>query len=159
MGSATSSTAAGAAAPAEPTDLLGRWRLDRWIDVDRTGERWCVAGEAELARTTDGRVRWSEHGELRRRDGGSRVAPDPTPVRRLLWVEHRGDGWWVTFEDGRDFHPWVVDQQLRHPCGPDLYLGWITVSVFARVDPGWTVTWRCRGPDKDYRMHTRHTRR
>lgn len=81
-------------------------------------------------------------------DGGE------TSVFRHLFVEQRPDGWWVTFEDGRDFHPWSVGPSVVHPCGADTYEGRIQVDS----PDAWTVVWVVSGPAKDYTMTTRLTR-
>lgn len=76
------------------------------------------------------------------------------PVNRTLFVELRDEGWFVTFDDGRDFHPWEPGEEVVHPCAADTYVGRIEL-----VDPGtWTVEWHVTGPAKDYTMASRLTR-
>lgn len=130
----------------DPRELAGRWRFDRDIE-DRLGPLRHVTGSTELVAEDDGRVRWSESGTMTW-DGGE------TSVFRHLFVEERPDGWWVTFEDGRDFHPWSVGQSVVHPCGADTYEGRIQVES----PDAWTVVWVVSGPAKDYTMTTRLTR-
>ena len=130
----------------DPLVLLGSWSFERVID-DRLGPTRQVAGTTELTRQDDGRVRWSETGTMTW-DGGA------TEVFRTLFVEARDDGWWVTFDDGRDFHPWSIDQQVVHPCGADTYTGRITMDE----PQAWTIVWTVSGPAKDYTMTTRLTR-
>jgi hypothetical protein len=130
----------------DPRDLLGSWRFRRTVD-DRLGPDRHVAGTSDLTLEDDGRVRWSERGTMTW-DGGS------TPVSRTLFVEDRPDGWWVTFDDGRDFHPWEVGDRVLHPCGADTYDGRIDVTG----PDTWTVEWRVSGPAKDYTMTTHLSR-
>lgn len=129
-----------------PTDLLGEWAFTRRID-DRAGRRrGTVSGSSTLELEPDGRVRWSEEGKL--------VWPGeaPLPVRRTLRVEPRDEGWFVTFEDGSEFHPWRPGQVVEHPCRADLYRGLIHEP--AAGSRGWSVVWECVGPGKDYTMTT-----
>jgi hypothetical protein len=129
-----------------PLDLLGRWTLERTIEDRREDETLHVTGTTTLTAESPDRVCWSEEGTLVRA-GGARV-----PVTRTLYVVRRDDGWWVTFEDGRDFHPWRPGATVDHPCAPDHYRGRVDVPA----DPalGWTVTWEVSGPHKDYTMRT-----
>lgn len=130
----------------DPTSLLGSWVLTRTIEDRLSGEPSTVDGVTGLELLDDGRVRWSESGTLRR---GDLVVP----VSRTLFVEQRDTGWFVTFEDGRDFHPWLPGDRVVHPCGSDIYVG--------RVEGGvdrWTVVWEVGGPAKDYRMTSELTR-
>lgn len=60
----------------------------------------------------------------------------------------------MTFEDGRDFHPWTPGAQVVHPCAADLYTGRVDVEPPDR----WRVVWECRGPAKNYRMESVLTR-
>ncbi len=129
-----------------PLDLLGTWQFERTIE-DRLGPRRRVTGATMLEVIDDGRVRWSETGTMTW-DGGE------TPVFRTLFVEQRADAWRVTFENGRDFHPWSVGIDVVHPCGADTYDG--RVEVFGPA--AWTVIWRVSGPAKDYTMTTHLTR-
>jgi len=133
--------------PAEPSALLGSWSLSRTID-DRWGdETSTVDGTSELAMLEDGRIRWSERGVLHRATGD-------VPVQRVLFVERRDDGWFVTFDDGRDFHPWTPGSEVVHPCAPDTYRGRVDVLG----DDRWTVRWDVAGPAKDYTMTSTLTR-
>lgn len=133
-------------AQTEPTDLLGEWAFTRRIDDRRGGRRGTVSGRSTLALQPDGRVVWSEEGSL--------VWPGsaPLPVSRTLLVEPREDGWFVTFADGTEFHPWRPGEVVEHPCRADLYRGLIHEPVGGTR--GWSVMWECRGPDKDYSMTT-----
>lgn len=131
----------------DPLSLLGAWTLARTIDDRKGPETSTVQGTTELARQGDGRVRWSESGTLQR--GGHEI-----PVNRTLYVELRDAGWFVTFDDGRDFHPWEPGEEVVHPCAADTYVGRIEL-----VDADtWTVEWNVTGPAKDYTMISRLTR-
>lgn len=124
----------------DPRDLVGTWDLARVIVDHRGNAELHMTGTAELVRGADGRIRWAESGTLDR--GGSAV-----PVSRVLFVEERADGWFVTFEDGRDFHAWEPGREVEHQCTPDLYAGRIDGSTRR-----WTVEWTVTGPAKDYVM-------
>jgi hypothetical protein len=88
-------------------------------------------------------VVWEEQGTWHRAEGD-------VPVRRRLRLERTGDGWWVRFEDGRDFHPWRPGEQVVHECPPDTYRGEVAGDT-----EGWRIVWEASGPRKDYRMITR----
>lgn len=133
-----------ASVPVTPLDLLGDWTFTRTIDDRAASEQLAVEGAMRLELQPDGRVCWSETGVLTRQQ-------QTTPVSRTLFIERRADGWFVTFSDGRDFHPWTTGEHVEHPCGPDVYRGHITVD-----DPTsrWGVEWVVEGPAKDYSMWT-----
>lgn len=133
--------------PHDPLSLLGRWTFTRDIDDHRAGERITVAGAMLLRGDADG-IQWDETGTMTR----SGVASD---VFRTLFLAPRAGGWFVTFADGRDFHPWAVGEALSHPCSADLYSGRIDVAADAN---SWVVHWDVTGPAKDYHMETRITR-
>jgi hypothetical protein len=131
----------------DPLSLLGTWTMARTIDDRQAGERSTVDGTTELEMQGDGRVRWTERGTFRRPAGD-------IPVSRVLFVEPRETGWFVTFDDGRDFHPWAPGDEVVHPCVADTYTGRIEPHGPAR----WTVRWDVTGPAKDYTMITELTR-
>ncbi|MFD7022662.1 DUF6314 family protein [Promicromonospora sukumoe] len=150
----------------DPHRLVGTWLFVREIEHD-DGAAYTADGEARFSREDDGRVRWAERGTLRW-DGGS------TPVTRTLFlVREAGSdggaapgndpsadgkpatGWRVTFEDGRDFHPWTAGA-VEHLCGRDLYAGGLAVAAVPAQD--WELRWRVTGPEKAYLMHTHYTR-
>lgn len=156
----------------DPTMLLGEWRFTRSIDDRAAGEAMSADGTLTLgvddgaeptgaqptgaAPAAASRIRWSERGTLR--IGGRELE-----VFRTMFVVRRGDGWFVLFEDGRDFHPWTAGEQVEHLCGADLYRGRIELDAppgnAGRAAPrAWTVRWDVRGPAKDYTMVTRLTR-
>jgi len=131
----------------DPLELIGTWALARQI-VDRAlDEHSTVDGTTVLTLQLDGRVRWAESGVLTRRDSA-------IPVSRVLFVEQRAGGWFVTFEDGRDFHPWAPSTPVRHDCAPDLYIG----TLDRLDDDRWSVVWEVSGPGKDYTMTSILTR-
>ena len=132
----------------DPLELLGSWELSRVIVDRRADEQSSVEGRTDFAREDDGRIRWSESGTLRR--GGTRVE-----VSRVLFLEPRESGWFVTFEDGRDFHPWAPGSEVEHPCAPDTYLGVVKVLATDR----WSIEWQVSGSSKDYTMSSVLTRR
>lgn len=153
-----------------PLDLLGTWRLHRDVEDRRDRQRLRVTGSTTLERLDDGRVRWHDEGTL------FRPGAEAAPVHRTLHAVPPGHpdepdggstggtgctrgtggtGWWVTFEDGRPFHPWLLGTDVEHPCGEDRYRGRVDVS-----DPrlAWRVVWDVRGPGKDYTMRTTYSR-
>lgn len=136
-----------------PLELLGTWTLSRDIEDRYAGQHLHVDGTTRLARvrgpdSSEARVSWSESGLLTR---ACASPADPVAVSRELLVVRRGDGWWVLFEDGRDFHPWRPGGWVDHPCGADHYRG--LVDLGARASGGsWMVTWQVTGPLKDYTM-------
>ncbi|WP_157236789.1 DUF6314 family protein [Promicromonospora sukumoe] len=139
----------------DPFRLVGTWDFRREIR-HADGAEYSADGEARFSVEDDGRVRWAEHGTLR-------WAAGTTPVTRTLFVvrEAGRDGgavarWRVTFEDGRDFHPWTAGA-VEHLCGRDLYQGGIEVP--ARPTSSWELRWHVTGPEKDYLMHTWYTER
>lgn len=160
-----------------PSQLLGSWSFTRSIAEHRTGARYRAHGTARFSPATGGRVRWFEEGVLTT-DGGSR------PFTRTLFLVPGAQGWTVTFEDGRFFHPWV-DGRVTHLCGRDTYRGDIAGPQSsgagncgtqssdtgihgagssgtgvdqdrepASCDAGWQITWTVSGPHKDYTMTT-----
>ncbi|GAA4823350.1 DUF6314 family protein [Tomitella cavernea] len=144
----------------DPRTLLGRWAFSRTIDDRLVGDTKTVDGAITLS--ADGeRVRWHEEGTLH-------LGAQNLPVTRTMFVEPRGDGWFVVFEDGHDFHPWATGTQVQHLCGADLYSGRIALGEVgpdgqqhdgrAPRPESWTVRWDVAGPSKDYTMTTRLTR-
>lgn len=140
-----------------PSQLLGSWSFTRSIAEHRTGARYRAHGTARFSPATGGRVRWFEEGVLTT-DGES------SPFTRTLFLVPGAQGWTVTFEDGRFFHPWV-DGRVTHLCGRDTYRGDIAGPQSsgtgggqdrepASCDAGWQITWTVSGPHKDYTMTT-----
>lgn len=135
-----------------PLELLGTWTLERTVDDRTTGEARSVSGDTTMSLLDDGRVRWDERGVMR-------WPGHEVPVSRTLFVEQRGEDWFVTFEDGRDFHPWSTETPVDHDCPPDVYTGAITVDRDGEELQTWRVEWTARGPAKDYTMLSRLVRR
>lgn len=134
----------------DPRDLLGDWVFERVVDDRLAGELLDVRGTTTLSATDGGAVRWAEEGVLRR---GSLELP----VSRVLHLVPGSEGWRVTFEDGRDFHPWEPGKEVVHLCGADTYRGLVEVAPGERPD-SWSVVWRVIGPSKDYTMTTQLSR-
>lgn len=123
-------------------ELAGRWSLARRVADRRTGQQGTVRGSLVIAADDDG-LRWEERGTLT-------WAGADHPVRRVYLLRERGDGWWVEFEDGREFHPWRPGAVVSHPCRADVYSGLIDVDG-DRIRTCWDV----RGPGKEQRLVTR----
>jgi hypothetical protein len=98
------------------------------------------------------RLRWTEEGVLR-------MAGAETRARRVyLWRLTPPDMVDVAYEDGRHFHAFAMalgsGADVAHDCPPDVYSG-----SYAFENPDrWRLSWRVRGPRKDYRMTTSHAR-
>lgn len=146
--------------PVDPRALAGTWQLHRTID-DRVAEATgTVTGTTEIEVADEDRLRWSESGIM---DWHGRQVPITRVlhlVRRPVLEQPTADAWFVLFDDGRDFHPWVTGERVEHPCGADLYRGRIDVE---RAESGrqhlsplerWTVKWDVTGPAKDYTLRT-----
>jgi hypothetical protein len=134
--------------PVDPIDILtGRWRIERrLIDLD-AGIAGDFRGHATFAPADDG-LGWTEHGRLRL--GGH----DSEAGRRLAIVP-TADGWLVTFEDGRPFHPLDLSgAPVEHRCGDDRYLGEYRVLGPDTLH----VTWHVTGPRKDQRIDSSYHR-
>lgn len=126
----------------DPTDLLGTWRLERVIEDRRLRDTSQVDGTLVLAPAGPGEVSWEERARWHRPDGD-------VEVRRGLRVVRADDGWWVRFDDGRDFHPWSPGEEVVHDCDPDTYRGRVSGTTYE-----WTIVWVVTGPAKDYTMTT-----
>lgn len=128
-----------------PGDLGGTWTFRRRLADLGTGR----FGSAHGTLTVDPADRsWSEVGELRW-DGRS------VPVTRTLGFAIVGGEWWMTFADGRAFHPWRLGEIVEHPCAPDVYRGLVRLDRAAtRLRIGWDVT----GPGKQHRIVSRYVR-
>lgn len=130
--------------------LLGRWRIERWVDDHRSGARGSFEGDVTFveARPCSGgtggdRALYREVGEMR---WGAYTGP---AARSLDYERVPGATVMVHFADGRLF----VGLDLRsgawravHVCGADRYE--ITTLVCSRdiVEE----RWRVRGPAKSY---------
>ncbi len=130
----------------DPSDLAGEWAVVREVLDRRTGQRGSFRGR--LTVTPDGPGwAWHEAGEFTW--GGQ-----ARPAGRALSVRPRPDGWWLTFADGRPFHPLRADEPLVHPCGDDVYEGRFSDVGADQL----TITWDVRGPAKDQLIVSRLTR-
>lgn len=127
----------------DPLNLLGDWHFRRVIDDHLANERSRVVGTLTIVADGD-RIRWSESGELDWR--GEKIE-----VSRVNFLQRRAGGWFVTFEDGRDFHPWAPGEPVVHDCGAAVYRGCV---LQGSRDSAWTVEWHVEGPNKDYTMTT-----
>jgi uncharacterized protein DUF6314 len=79
------------------------------------------------------------------------------PAARRLSIAPAGDGWLVSFDDGRPFH--ALDLAggacaVEHVCGDDRYAG-----EYRLIDAGTlAVRWRVTGPGKDLEITTTYRR-
>ena len=130
---------------AAPGDLTGGWRFHRRLRDTRTGEFGRARGWLTV---DDVHCSWIEVGEL---EWGGRSVP----ITRTMGFTRMDGEWWMTFADGRAFHPWRPGVSVEHPCGGDVYRGLLAVSADGcAVRIGWDV----RGPDKDQRILTTYRR-
>lgn len=126
--------------PRRLQDFKGAWRFERQI-VHADGQHAQVSGRA-VWRPEGARLVCEEAGEMRL------AGHAPMQVsRRYLWEADMA----VRFEDGRFFHHVPPDGgAATHWCEPDRYDGRYDFSRW----PDFRVTWRVRGPRKDYHMIT-----
>ncbi|WP_299848702.1 DUF6314 family protein [uncultured Roseovarius sp.] len=119
-------------------DFEGKWRLKRQITPATTPPGQFL-GVATWSRAAHG-LTYHEMGELQ-------IAGHPamSAERCYLWQSDLS----VWFDDGRFFHhvP-AVGGETSHWCDPDQYNGIYDFSNW----PRFSVTWRVKGPAKDYRM-------
>lgn len=138
----------------DPRRLVGVWTFDRLITDRMAGEELHVDGTVTFSAQDDDLVLWREQGTLHR--GVAHLA-----VERTLQIVRRPGGsqqWDVTFEDGREFHPWSPQVWVEHLCGADTYRGLVLADGNGQVPTAVSVTWEVSGPRKDYTMVTRLTR-
>ncbi len=126
-------------------ELVGQWRLQRRLVDRRTSTFGRVEGRLTIE-AGSARLRWVEAGQLT-------WAEQCLTVSREYGLEFIDGQWWMTFADGRLFHPWTPGQVVRHDCVDDLYVGLVQVSA-ARMRTVWDVT----GPAKHQRIVTRFER-
>jgi Family of unknown function (DUF6314) len=126
----------------EPSSMVGTWTIAREL-VDRTTDQsGTFSGELAVAADTAG-FTWKESGTLTWM-GRTRPAFRHLALRQL-------DGlWWMTFSDGRPFHPWRSGVELTHPCGADMYRGDLASPSPDQVH----ITWDITGPAKNQRIVT-----
>ncbi len=115
--------------------------LDRRLELSGS-----FTGTAVIERDEDG-YSWRETGTVSW-DGRS------APAFRNLALRIEEGRWWMTFADGRPFHPWRLDEPVVHPCAADTYRGRLTLDG-DRLRVLWDVT----GPTKQHRIITTHRRR
>jgi hypothetical protein len=127
----------------DPRELVGRWTLRRRLADRAAGQ--CGRAIGQLTITPD--LAWQETGELH---WGGRVLPF---ARTMAFAERAGE-WWVTFADGRPFHPWRLGTPVEHPCAADIYCGRVELAA-DRLRVLWDVT----GPAKHQRILTEYRRR
>ena len=132
------------AAP-EPDELVGRWSIDRDLEDVRAGRRGHFTGMLSVEPATHG-YRWLNYGSFTWGDyQGS--------AERQLGLSVRDGEWWMTFADGRAFHPWRYNARLVHPCADDLYRG--SVSYDPSSSDRMRICWEVTGPRKHQRIISR----
>jgi len=126
----------------DPSALVGEWSIKRNLLDRATGQRGLFVGTLAVAPNPDGFC-WSESGEL---SWSGRTLP---AFRRLALRRIEGE-WWMTFADGRQFHPWTVGDPVVHPCAEDTYRGLITIlGSEAGAASELQIVWEIEGPEKD----------
>lgn len=128
--------------PRELKDFEGAWRFTRAV-VEAGGRVVQVTGRAVWQADGAG-LRYTETGEMR--------LPGHAPMR--VERSHHWDADLGVFFDGGAFFHHVPPEggATAHWCDPDQYDGVYDFSAW----PEFSVTWRVRGPRKDYRMTTRY---
>ena len=132
----------------DPANLVGEWIISR--DITDFGARisGTFQGRLLVVADTDGYA-WAESGTLQWRDRSS-------PAARNLRLQHQETGWWMTFADGRPFHPWRPNSEVVHHCGRDVYTGIISRRP---ATPGQIeISWNVAGPAKHYRLDSQYRR-
>jgi hypothetical protein len=127
----------------DPNAALGRWHFDRRVVDNLAAATGCAHGELLVTPAEGTALDWHETGQL---TWGGRTVP----VTRSLRVERLDDEWWMTFADGRPFHPWRPGEWVVHPCAEDTYTGRVEING-DRIRTEWRVT----GPVKDQLLVTR----
>jgi hypothetical protein len=127
--------------------MVGTWTIARDLLDRTTGQRGTFTGDLTVATDCDG-FTWHESGSLTwmGRTG---------PAFRHLALRRLDGLWWMTFSDGRPFHPCQSGVELAHPCGADLYRGELSAPSPDAV----TITWDVTGPEKNQRITTTLRRR
>jgi hypothetical protein len=122
-------------------ELVGSYALRRSVQDRRAHLAGTVTGSMNVVVEVD-RLAWRECGEL---SWNGRTVP----VSRTSFLVDLDGQPWMTFADGRPFHPWRPGEDVSHPCGADLYVGRIEVSP-----AGIRTVWRVTGPAKEQRLTT-----
>lgn len=129
-----------------PDALIGRWSLQRRLQ-DRPSGRFGRAEGVLTVSADDFGTRWAERGRLT-------LGEYTGEFTRTLFTRQVDGRWWMTFHDGRPFHPWQPGLRVEHPCRDDLYRGGVWI-----IDPDrFRMWWDVSGPNKSQRIFTRLTR-
>lgn len=127
-------------------DFAGTWRLSRRIEDRRAGRKGRMEGRAAFTPEAQTLV-YRETGCLEL--GADRLEAAQSHV----WRTDAGQVH-VTFSNGAPFHSFALGfsrVSARHDCAPDTY----DVEYDFADWPLWTISWRARGPQKDYVSVTR----
>jgi hypothetical protein len=117
--------------------LVGSWTIERTLLDRSSNQQGSFTGTLEVSPDAWG-YRWHEGGTLVW-DGRGLTAHRSLALRRL-------DGrWWMTFADGRPFHPWTIGTRVVHPCAADTYAGRIDRPSESQL----RITWDVTGPTKN----------
>jgi hypothetical protein len=136
----------------DPASMAGSWSMERDLLDRLTGQRGEFTGRLTIDAAPHG-FDWTESGHLTW-DGHTLTASRQLALRRV-------DGqWWMTFADGRPFHPWRIGEDVLHPCAEDLYRGRITVASpdDSGRPVGLQISWDVTGPRKHQHIVTRLVR-
>lgn len=126
--------------------LVGRWTFFRTISDMMSNTTSHANGLLTIRAESPTRLTWEERGAWW-------LDSIATPVRRTLRLIADHDRWRVTFEDGRHFHDWAVDDGIVYLCAPDHYAGRVT-----HWPGGWCIVWTVDGPHKRHIITTDHRR-
>jgi hypothetical protein len=138
-------------ASVQPHNLVGTWSIERDLYDQTADVRGSFSGRLVVAVGGSG-FDWHESGSLIW--GGREL-----PVFRDLGIRLLDGEWWMTFADGRPFHPWRVDTSVEHPCAEDMYRGLISVTAGTAERPtGLSIRWDVTGPQKDQLIVSRLNR-
>lgn len=137
-----------------PLDYLpGTWDYDRQIRDSMNGKSGSATGKATFSKVPGG-LTWKESGQLRFGSANTVATRELQVVRD----EEAPAGWMVLFDDGRPFHPLILDRdecELEHPCLEDLYRGGFRILG----DDEFRTSWQVEGPNKDQLIETVYRRR
>src|ERR1700722_7014985 len=123
-----------------PTSLVGVWSIDRDLLDRAADQRGTFLGELVVQPSADG-FGWNESGQLT-------WCGRTRPAFRSLALRRIDNQWWMTFADGRQFHPWIVGHSVVHPCAEDTYRGLITnVDAESAAPSQLRIVWEIEGPE------------
>ena len=130
---------------------MGTWSIVRELHDRATGGRGTFLGTLAITADAAG-FRWDEAGRLT-------WDQRELPAYRRHRLRRQDGGWWLSFEDGRAFHPWVIGTPVIHPCRADTYRGLLTAVAdeTAKVT-ALRIRWDVRGPTKDHLIVSHLTR-